>query len=147
MNLNKAQPKNETEDLLPMFENCKMLINQTHTRAQETLEFKLTKSRETFSIEPLVNLGVDSNWMIGSTSLELYNCIFNITEYNNKFELYTDTFDEFSFLEIKDELVEILDISKITSEHLQDDKIEPRINSRFRKLETEKRQLTVITCF
>ena len=39
--------------------------------------------------------------MIGLTSLEIYNSIFNITEKINKFELYSDTFDEFLFEEVK----------------------------------------------
>ena len=45
--------------------------------------------------------------MIGLISLEVYNSIFKITEENNKFELHTDTFDEFSFEELKDELEDI----------------------------------------
>ena len=56
--------------------------------------------------------------MIGLTSLEVYNSIFNITEENNKFELYSDVFEEFFFTEIKDELEEILNISNITPYHL-----------------------------
>ena len=66
-----------------------MVIKQTHTKPQETIEFKLTQARETFSFKtPTSNEG---SWMIGLTSLEIYNSI-NITEQNNKFELYTDTF-------------------------------------------------------
>ena len=56
--------------------------------------------------------------MIGLTDLEVYNSIFNINHTNNKFELYTDTFGEFSFAELKDELEEILDFSNIIDEHL-----------------------------
>ena len=41
---------------------------------------------------------------------------------------------------MKDELEEILDISKTTSEHLQDDIVGPRIISTYKNLETEKRQ-------
>ena len=78
--------------------------------------------------------------MVGLTTLEVYNSISNITQENNKFELYTDTFDEFSFAALKDELEEILDISNITSEHLQDDIIGPRIISTYKKLEAEERQ-------
>ena len=63
-----------------------------------------------------------------------------MSEKNNKFELYTDTFDEFSFQEFKDELEEFLNISNILSEHLQDDLLGPRIISASKKLETEKRQ-------
>ena len=70
---------------------------------------------------------------------EVYNSIFNINTTNNKFVLYTDNFHEFSCEEIKYELEEILDISNITSELLQDDIIGPRIVSTYKKLETEKR--------
>ena len=49
MNLNMIRPKNESEDLLlSITENCETLIEQTHTKSQTTLEFKLTKPRETF---------------------------------------------------------------------------------------------------
>ena len=114
------------------------MIEQTHRKAEETLEFKLTKPRETFHFNPPIQIKGD--WMIGLTSLELYNSIFNIDQENNKFELYTDTFDEFSVTELKDELEEILDISNITDEHLQDEIIGPRIIKAHKKLETEKRQ-------
>ena len=50
--------------------------------------------------------------MIALTALEIYNSIFNITVHIKNFELYTDTFDEFSFVELKDELEDNLDISK-----------------------------------
>ena len=55
--------------------------------------------------------------MIGLVNLEVYNSIFIKTEENNKFELCTDIFDEFSFEELKDELEEILSISDITPSH------------------------------
>ena len=77
--------------------------------------------------------------MIGLTSLEVYSSVLNITEQNNKFELFSDTFDEFSFEELKDELEEILDVSNITFEHLQDEIRGPRMISTYRKLEIEKR--------
>ena len=35
--------------------------------------------------------------MIGLTSLEVYNSIFNVTEERIIFEVYTDNFDKFSF--------------------------------------------------
>ena len=58
--------------------------------------------------------------MIGLTSLEEYNPIFNMNHDNNKLEIYTDTFDEFAFGELKDELEEIPNISYFTSpSHLQ----------------------------
>ena len=65
--------------------------------------------------------------MIGLIDLEVYNSVFNKTKENYKIELYTDTFDEFSVEEIKDELEEILDIPNITDDHLEDKTIGPRI--------------------
>ena len=44
MNLNMIRPKNETEDLLlSITKNCETLIKQTHTKPEETLEFKMNK--------------------------------------------------------------------------------------------------------
>ena len=54
---------------------------------------------EFFSFIPSIILGVDFIWMIGSTILEVYNSIFNITEHNKKNEPYADLFVENSFLE------------------------------------------------
>ena len=114
------RPKNETEKLLlSITENCEMLIKQTHRKPQETLEIRITKPRETFPFKHPPNLDPDSNWMIGLPRLDVSNSILFITKENSQFELHTDTFDEFSFIEIKDELEEILSISDITPNHLQ----------------------------
>ena len=140
MNLNMIQPKNETEDLLvPISKNCEMLIQQTHRKPEETLEFKMLKPRETFHFNPPIHTKGD--WMLGSKDLEVYNSIFNITKENNKFELYTDTFDEFSFEELKDELEEILNIPNITDDHLEVETLAPRIAETSRKLRSEKSSL------
>ena len=80
------RPENETEDLLlSITKNCETLIEQTHRKAEETLEFKMNKSRESFHFRPPIQAKGD--WMIGLTDLEVCNSIFNITEENNKFEL------------------------------------------------------------
>ena len=76
--------------------------------------------------------------MIGLTNLEVYNSIFNITE-NNKFELCRDMTAKFGFLQLKDELEEILNISHITNKHLDDEIIGPRIIDEFIKLSNEKK--------
>ena len=79
MDLNMVRPKNETEDLLlSITKNCEMLIEQTHRKAEETLEFKMIKPRETFHFKPPIQIKGD--WMIGLTDLEVYNSIFNITK-------------------------------------------------------------------
>ena len=131
------RPKNETEDfLLSITKNCETLIEKTHRKAEETLEFKMTKPRETFHFKPSIQ--VKENWMIGLTDLEVYNSIFNKTEENNKFEIYIDTPTKFQFLHLKDELEEILGIPHITREHLLDDETASRIIDEYHKLSHEK---------
>ena len=131
------RPKTQTEDLLlSIYKNSETVIEQIHRKAEETLENKMMKSRETFHFKPPIQTKED--WMIGLTSLEMYNSVFNNTEHNNKFELYADTFDEFSFEKLKDELEKILNISNITPDHLQDEEIAPRIIEAYHKVHSEK---------
>ena len=132
-----VRPKIETEDsLLSITKNCETPIKQTHRKAEETLEFKLSQSRQTTHFSPPIS--IKGSWMIGLTSLEFYNSIFNITEENNKFELYTDNFDEFSFSELKDELEDILFVPDFTLSVLQHEKIGPRIIEAHKELRSEK---------
>ena len=96
----------------------------------------MTEPRETFHFIPPIQTKED--WMIGLVDLEVYNSIFNITEENNKFELYRDSSNKFGFLELKDELEEILNISHISQEHLQDEITGPLIIDDFLELSNEK---------
>ena len=135
MNLNMIRPKNQTEDLLlSITKNCETLIEQTHRKAEETLEFKMNKSRETFHFKPSIQIKGD--WMIGLTDLEVYNSIFNITEENNKFELYKfpdDKIGGVSYERVKGEIEKDLGIEDITAEDLQDDIIGPIIIEEYKK--------------
>ena len=138
MNLNMIHPKNETEDLLlSLTKNWEKLVEQTHRKPEETLEFKMIKPREIFHFNPPIH--TEEDWMLGLIDLEVYNSIFNITEENKKFDIYRDTSMKFGFIELKDELEEILNISHITSQHLQNDKICPHIIDDFYKLSDEKK--------
>ena len=140
MNLKMITPKNKTEDLLlSITKNCETFIEQTHRKPEETLEFKMTKPREIFHFTPPMEIKED--WMLGLVDLEVHNSIFNITETNNKFELYRDTSDKFGFLELKDEVEEILNVSHITNERLDDEIIGPRIIDEFIKLSNEKKNI------
>ena len=116
-------PKNETEQfLLSVTKNCKTLINQTHRKAEETLELKITKLRQIFHFNPAVE--VKEDWAVGSNSLEVYNSVFNITERNNKFELhkYPDGKTvSVSYEKVRDEIERVLEITDITATDLQDD--------------------------
>ena len=70
MNLNLFRPKTQTEDLLvSITKNCELLVERTHTKPQETLEFKMIKPRETFHFKPPIP--VEGSWMIGLTDLEV----------------------------------------------------------------------------
>ena len=132
------RPKNQTEGLLlSITKNCETLIEQTHRKPEETLEFKMTNPEETFHFKPPIS--IEGSWMIGLTSLQVYNSNFNITEENNKFAINRDSSNKFGFLELKDELEEILNISHIPQEHLEDEIIGPRIIDEFIKLSNEKK--------
>ena len=135
MNLNMIRPKTQTEDLLlSITKNCKTLIEQTHTKLQETLEFKMIKPRETFHFKPPIQ--VKGDWMIGLRDLEVYNSIFNITEENNKFELYKFP-DEKSggvtYEKVRNEIEKDLDIEDITATDLEDDIIGPIIIEKYKE--------------
>ena len=140
MNLNMTRPKNETEDLLlSITKNCESLIEQAHTKPQETLEFKKIKSRETFHFKPPIQIKGD--WMIGLTDLEVYNSIFNITEENNKFQLYKFPDEKaggVTYEKVRDEIETDLDIEDITAEDLQDDIIGPIIIEEYEEQVTKR---------
>ena len=138
MNSKMIQPKNQTEDLLlSITKNCQTLTKQTHRKAEETLEFEMIKPREIFHFKPPIQIQAD--WMIGLINLQVYNSTFNITEENNKFELYRDMIAKFGFLELKDELEDILNIPHITNKHLDDEILGPCIFDEFIKLSNEKK--------
>ena len=61
------------------------LIQQTKTKPQETLEFKMNKQTQTFSFNPPINLIEEDKWLLGVSSLECTNSVFNITNENNRF--------------------------------------------------------------
>ena len=129
------RPKNETEDLLlSITKNCETLIEQTHTKPQETLEFKMIKPRETFHFKPPIEIKGD--WMIGLTDLEVYNSIFNITEENNKFP--DEKAGGVTYEKVRDEVEKDLDIEDITAEDLQDDIIGPIIIEEYREQVTQR---------
>ena len=121
------RPKNETENmLLSITKNYETLIKQTHRKPEETIEFKITKPRETFLFNPPFQIKGD--WMLGLTDLEVYNSIFNITEENNHFELYKFPDEKtggISYTKVRGEIEKDLDISDITATDLQDDIIAP----------------------
>ena len=140
MNLNMIRPKTQTEDLLlSITKNCETLIEQTHRKAEETLEFKMIKTRETFHFKPPIQ--VKGDWMIGLVDLEVYNSIYNITEENNKFQLYKFPDEKaggVTYEKVRDEIEKDLDIEDITAEDLQDDIIGPIIIEEYEEQVTKR---------
>ena len=65
------------------------LIEQTKAKPQETLEFKMNKQMETFSISPTLNLVEEGKWLLAVTSFEATNSVFSITDENNSFSITT----------------------------------------------------------
>ena len=118
MNINTIRPKSETEDLLlSITKNCETLNEQTHRKAEETFHFK-------------PSIQVKGDWMIGLTNLEVYNSISNVTEQNNKFELYKFLDEKnggVTYEKVRDEIEKDLDIEDITAADLQDEIIGPII--------------------
>ena len=61
------------------------IVENTLSKPQETLEFKMNKQKESFSFD--IPLELPEKWMMGVTSLEVYNTVYNITEKNNKLKI------------------------------------------------------------
>ena len=75
------------------------LIEQTKTKPQETLEFKMIKQMQTFSFNPPINLIEEDRWLLAVSSFECTNSVFNITNENNSFSIiipghYQNKYDE-----------------------------------------------------
>ena len=142
MNLNMVRPKNKTEDLLlSITKNCETLIEQTHKKAEETLEFKMTKPRETFHFNPRIQ--VKEYWMLGLTDLEAYNSIINITEENNKRQLYKVPDEKaggISYENVRGEIKRDFDISNITAADLQNVILGPIIIEEYKEQVSKRKE-------
>ena len=75
------------ELLLLIKKHTDTLIEQTKTKPQETLEFKMSKQMQTFSFNPPINLVEVGKWLLGVSSFECTNSVFIITNENNSFSI------------------------------------------------------------
>ena len=124
---------------MSIFKICETLIEQTHRKAEETLEFKLIQSKQTFHFKPPIP--IEGSWMIRLTDLEVYNSIFNITEENIKFELYKFPDEKaggVSNEKFRDEIEKDLDISDITAADLKDDIVAPIFIEEYKEQVTKR---------
>ena len=100
--------------LLLIRKHTDTLIQQTKTKPQETLEFKMNEQMQTFSMNPPLNLVEEDRWLLGVTSLECTNSVFNITNENNSFSIimrghYQTEFDQ----KIIDDLNKLLELKSL----------------------------------
>ena len=75
------------ELLLLIKKHTDTLIEQTKTKPQETLEFKMNKQRQIYSFNPPINLIEEDKWLLAVSSFECTNSVFNITNENNSFSI------------------------------------------------------------
>ena len=73
--------------LLLIKKHTDTLIEQTKTKPQETLGFKMNKQMQSFSFNPPINLVKEGKWLLGLSSLECTNSVFNITNEKNSFSI------------------------------------------------------------
>ena len=111
--------------LLSIAKSNQQIVENTHSKPQETLEFEMTKQKESFSFD--VSLDLPEQWMMGVTSLEVYNTVYNITEKNNKYKILLRK-DQIDVLGLDTELVKKVEYSYKTSDKRGISNIEKLIN-------------------
>ena len=104
----------KNELLLLIKKHTDTLIQQTRTKPQETLEFKMNKQRQTFSFNPPNNLIEEDKWLLAVSSFECTNSVFNITDDNNSFSIIIPAPWETEFAEkIIDEVNRLLEFRSL----------------------------------
>ena len=87
------------ELLLLIKKHTDTLIQQTKTKPQESLEFKMNNQMQTFSFNPPINLIEVGKCLIGVTLLECTSSVFNIINENNSFSIIVQGHYETEFAE------------------------------------------------
>ena len=76
------------DELLLLFKKrTDTLIQQTKTKPQETLEFKMKQQMQIFSFNPPINLVEEVKWLLGVSLFECTNSAFDITNEKNSFSI------------------------------------------------------------
>ena len=73
--------------LLSIRKRTDSLIDQTKTKPQEALEFKMKKQTQTFSFNLPIILPEEGKWFLAVTFFECTNSIFYKTDENNSFSI------------------------------------------------------------
>ena len=102
------------ELLLLIKKHTDTLIEQTKTKPQETLEFKMNKQMQTFSFNPSFNLVEEGKWLIAVSSFECRNSVFNITNENISFSIIIPGHYQTEFAEETiDKLYKLLELKSL----------------------------------
>ena len=101
------------ELLLLIKKHTDTLIEQTKTKPQEALEFKMNKQKQTFSFNPSINLLEEGEWLLGVSSFECTYSVFNITNVNNSFSIIIPGHYETEFDEINDNLNKLIELASL----------------------------------
>ena len=90
------------------------MIQQTKTKPQETLEFKMNKQRQTFSFNPPIFLVEEDRWLLAVSSFECTSSVFSITDDNNSFSIIIPAHWESEFADkIIDEVNRLLELRSL----------------------------------
>ena len=115
MDLSNFVTYNKQESLLLSIANSNLdIVEKTLSKPQETLEFEMNKQKESFSFD--IPLELPEKWMMGVTSLEVYNTVYNITEKNNKLKILLRK-DQLDILGLDTELVKKVEYLYETSDN------------------------------
>ena len=102
------------ELLLLIKKHTDTLIEHTKTKPQEALEIEMNKQTQTFSFNPPINLVEEGKWLLGVSSFECTNSVFNITSENNSFSIIIPVHYETESAEKTiDELKKLLELKSL----------------------------------
>ena len=102
------------ELLLLIKKHTDTLIENTKTKPQETLEFKMNTRRQTFLFNPPINLVEEDKWLLAVSSFECTNSVFNITDDHNSFSIIIPGHWETEFVEKNiDEVNRLLELKSL----------------------------------
>ena len=79
----------KNEVLLLIKKHTDTFIEETKTKPQETLQFRMILSKQTFLSNPPLNLVEEGERLLAVTSLDCTHSVFNITNENNSFSKIT----------------------------------------------------------
>ena len=102
------------ELLLLIKKHTDTLIENTKTKPQETLEYKMNKQRQIYSFNPPINLTEEDKWLLAVSSFECTNSVFNITNENNSFSIIIPGHYETEFAEqVINDLNKLLELKSL----------------------------------